>query len=177
MEREQESGRPMSSYLHREAQDYRILRERLLEQMPELANDPDCLLDTLDGATNVKEQLAALIRSALQDEALVDGLHEYEAKLADRKCSLKARALRKRRIALSYMSELNLKNITAPDLTVTRKAVPPLVLITTEADIPDQFMRIKREPDKTAIRQALTNGESVPGCTMSNGSETLQVKI
>ena len=162
--------------LEHEAREYRIVRERLLAEMPELADDPECLLDTLEGLSNVQEQLAALVRSAVNDEVLVDGLHEYEARLADRKCALKARALRKRRIALSYMADLDLKKIVAPDLTITRKFVPPSVLITDPLQIPDELMRIKREPDKTAIKDALERGP-VPGAAMSNGSETLQVKI
>lgn len=154
-----------------------VIRTKLLEQMPELADDPECLLDTLEGLTDLQDQLAALVRSAVNDEMLADGIHEYQAKLADRKAVLAARAQRKRRIALSFMEDLSITKITAPDLTITRKLVPPSVIITDESIIPDRLMRVKREPDKTAIKSELQMGSAVPGATLSNGSETLQVKI
>ena len=163
--------------LSREAMEYRIKRDVLLAQYPELADDEQALLDTLEGLTNVHEQLAAMLRSAVTDEALAHGLHEYQAKLADRKSSLIARAQRKRRIALHYMEDLNLKNLVVPDMTVTRKNVPPSVIITEPEKIPEHLMRVKREPDKTLIKEAIANGESVPGAEMSNGSETLQIKV
>lgn len=159
------------------AQAYRILRDQLLERYPELAEDEDCLRDTLEGATTINDQLAALARSALNDEAMANGLAEYQVKLADRKRDLQLRALKKRMAVLNYMNDLNLKNVTAPDLAVTRKNVPPAVVITDEAALPDQFCRFKREPNKTAIKSALQDGKEVPGAMMGNGSETIMLKV
>jgi phage host-nuclease inhibitor protein Gam len=159
------------------AQAYRLIRDKLLEQLPELADDPECLLDTLEGLTTINEQLAALIRSAVNDEAMAEGLQNYQLKLADRRRAFETRANRKRIAVLHYMTDLDLKNVTAPDLTVTRKNTAPAVIITDETALPDEFVRVKREPDKPAIKKALTAGETVAGATMSNGSQTLQVKI
>lgn len=154
-----------------------VIRTKLLEQMPELADDPECLLDTLEGITDLHDQLAALVRSAVNDEMLAGGIDEHMSKLQERKSALKDRARRKRQIALHHMEDLSIKKLVAPDLTVTRKLVPPSVIITDEAQIPDRLMRVKREPDKTAIKSELQMGSIVPGATLSNGSETLQVKI
>ena len=156
---------------------YRTLKDRLLQDMPELADDEECLLDTLEGLTNTKEQIASLLRSALNEEALAKGLGDYLQKLTDRKSALDARAKKKRSIALHYMADLGMKNITEPDMTVTRKATPPSVIVSSEESIPDLYVRIKREPDKAAIRAALSLGKDVPGCSLSNGGETLQIKI
>jgi len=162
--------------LHTAAHEYRIMRDKLLEAMPELAEDEECLRDTLEGATTITDQLAALVRSAINDEAMADGLKEHQVKLANRKTSLLERARKKRAIAMHYMSDLGLKRITASDMTVTVKPVPPSVVIVDESLLTDQFVRIRREPDKTAIKEALKAG-AVPGAILSNGSETLQVKI
>jgi hypothetical protein len=50
------------------------IRRRLVELHPDL--DDQTLNDTLDGATNFKEALSALIRSALDDECLAAALRD-----------------------------------------------------------------------------------------------------
>ena len=55
-----------------ETSKYQALRERLLADWPTI--DEECLLDTLEGITDLHEMIAAVIRSALVDEALHSGL-------------------------------------------------------------------------------------------------------
>ena len=52
--------------LAREAREYVLKREALLLEYPELADDDETLLDTLDGCTTINEQLAAIAREALE---------------------------------------------------------------------------------------------------------------
>jgi hypothetical protein len=158
------------------AQDYRIKRESLLAAMPELADDDDCLRDTLEGCTTIQDQLAALIRSALEDQAMADGLKVYREQLYTRWTKLTERATRKRAIALHYMADLGMPKISTPDMTISRRPVPPSVVIVDESLLPKELLRVRTEPDKTAIKAALANGP-VAGAIMSNGSETISVKI
>ena len=55
-----------------ELRDYSSLRARFLADIPDL--DEETLADTLEGITDLREMLAELIRSALEDEALASGL-------------------------------------------------------------------------------------------------------
>ena len=55
-----------------EVQTYKLLHERLLTSFPE--PDDETIRDTLEGITNLHEMIAAVIRSALVDEALCAGL-------------------------------------------------------------------------------------------------------
>jgi phage host-nuclease inhibitor protein Gam len=50
------------------------------------------------------------------------------------------------------------------------------VVITDPQAVPDQFVRIKREPDKTAIGAALASGNAVPGADMRNGAPSLTIR-
>ena len=55
-----------------EVSKYQVLRQRLLVEWPTL--EEEWLLDTLEGITDLHEMIAAIIRSALVDEALQAGL-------------------------------------------------------------------------------------------------------
>lgn len=159
------------------AATYRILRDELLQKYPELAEDETALLDTLEGLTTVNEQITALLRSAVNDEFAVEGMKQHIDALLKRRVYMQGRADKKRRIALHYMEDCGIKLINAPDMTISQRAVAPSVVINDVDLIPDNYMRVRKEPDKTAIKDALKNGQSVPGCSMSNGGSTIAIKI
>ena len=55
-----------------EVPKYQVLRQRLVAEYPNV--DEETLADTLEGITDLHEMIAAVIRSALVDEALPTGL-------------------------------------------------------------------------------------------------------
>jgi uncharacterized protein YutE (UPF0331/DUF86 family) len=57
-----------------EIQRYTRIREWLLQHFPDV--DDQTIRDTLEGETNLHEMIAAVIRSALADEALSAGLRK-----------------------------------------------------------------------------------------------------
>ena len=59
------------SDLKAEFNRFQAVRRRLLAEIPDL--DAETLADTLEGITDLKEMLAEVIRSALDDEALAAG--------------------------------------------------------------------------------------------------------
>ncbi len=78
----------------RELSKFRLLRDRLLTEIPDI--DSETLSDTLEGITDLRETLAEIIRSALDDEGLAAGL---STRLSDMKARLgrfEASAKRKR---------------------------------------------------------------------------------
>jgi hypothetical protein len=62
----------MKLQLSFESSRYQSLKQRLLADFP--TADEETLLDTLEGITDLHEMIAAVIRSALVDEALHAGL-------------------------------------------------------------------------------------------------------
>ena len=77
-----------------EVQTYKLLGERLLTSFPEA--DDETIRDTLEGITNLHEMIAAVIRSALVDEALCAGLRLRVDDMKQRLSRLEERAAKKR---------------------------------------------------------------------------------
>lgn len=155
---------------------YRQWRDDLLAEFPELADDDETLADTLEGQTDLPTVIARFIRDARRDEALADGLATLIKDEQERKSRLGARADKRRRIALSLMQAVEMGKLEQPDFTASVRRVPPGVVITDEAVLPDSYVKTVRQPDKTALREALGRGEEVPGATLGNGSETLTIR-
>ena len=82
---------------------HQALKRHLLDKWPDC--DEETLRDTLEGITDLHEMIAAVIRSALVDEALGSGLRARLDDMRERQSRLEVRASKKRELALQAMSE------------------------------------------------------------------------
>src|SRR3954468_21170250 len=89
--------------------EFQHLRERLLAVLP--AIDQETLTDTLEGITDVREMLAEIIRSALDDEALAAGLSTRLSEMKARIERFETSAKRKRELALKAMDEADIPKL------------------------------------------------------------------
>jgi hypothetical protein len=120
-----------------ESSRFQLLRERLLTDYPML--DDECLADTLEGITNLRDMIAAVIRSALVDQAMQEGLRTRLEEMRQRLARLEERGVKKRQMALEAMSEAGLKKLEEPDFTASvRAGLPPLVII-AEPEVPEPY--------------------------------------
>src|SRR5262245_49090019 len=108
-----------SDLLKIEAIRHQRLKERLLSDYPEI--DADTLQDTLEGITDLHEMIAAIIRSALFDEALQTGLRTRLEDMRQRLTRLEERGAKKRQLALEAMCEVGLKKLEQPDFTASAR--------------------------------------------------------
>ena len=156
---------------------YVSLRERLIARFPELAEDEQALLDTLEGESDLNEQIILLIRSTVEDEASVEALKAIMARMSDRCKRIADRAKAKRSMVAETMAETGVKKITAPDFTISQTYAKQSVVVSEVADLPSWAIRTKTitEPDKDAIRIALAQGP-VPGASFSNAYPTITVR-
>ena len=166
----------MSNYLLTgEATRFAELRRRLIEADPDI--DETTLLDTLEGATNLKEALGEVVRSALEDEAMLSGLKGRLDDLKARLERIRHRIEKKREVALAVMEDTGLEKLCEPDFTVSLRVTPPGVVITSEDDIPEWFW-VPQDPklDKRAILDAIKGGTAVSGAELANSKVSLAVR-
>lgn len=159
-----------SVYLHQK------LKEELLVAFPELADDEQALADTLEGESDLTDKLTEIIISAIEDDADAEKNKALAKRYQDRAGCCTARSQKKRDIVLLVMGDASIKKIPSPYCTISRCAGTPGVQVIDEALIPKEFLRIKSSPDLKAIKEALKEAGSVPGCTLKNASETLSVR-
>src|SRR4051794_39180336 len=154
---------------------YCQLRQQLLADIPEL--DAETLADTLEGITDLHEMLAEVIRSALEDEALIDGLSTRLKDMKARLERLSDRAERKRGLALRVMREAEIQKLTAPDLTASLKQGAPTLEVRDEAVIPAVYWKPQPSKlDKQGLLASLKAGVAIEGVALSSGEVQLSVR-
>ena len=114
---------------------YQTIRDRIIALEADI--DEATLADTLEGLTDIHEVLAAIVRSALTDEALAEGLKGHIQLLQGRLQRLTERGAERRRIARDAMVEVDIRKIAAPDFTVSVRAGSPSLQVVDEAVIPE----------------------------------------
>ena len=162
-------------HLENEFNRFTELRRRLIEADPEI--DETTLLDTLEGATNLHEALGEVVRSALDDEALADGLKLRLEAMRGRLERIETTSARKREVALAVMEEAGIEKILEPDFTISLRVQPPGLQVTNEADIPEWFW-IPQSPklDRRKILETIKAGTAVMGAELANSRVNLVVR-
>ena len=158
-----------------ESSRYQSLKQRLLVDFP--TADEETLLDTLEGITELHEMIAAVIRSALVDEALHAGLRLRLDAMKDRLSRLELRADKKRQLALEAMTEVGLSKLEQPDFTASARAGSPALVVIAEDRIPEPYW-LPQPPklDRQAMLGELKRGLEIPGAQMSNPKPVLSVR-
>ena len=155
--------------------NHKFFRDRLLAEMPNI--DEETLADTLEGLTDLRTMLAAVLRSALVDEATVAGLSTRLTEMKIRLERFDSRAKRKRQLALQAMAEAEISKLTEPDFSASLKQGAPTVDIQAEDRIPAAYW--KPQPpklDKLGILAALKSGTEIEGASLAEPKLQLTVR-
>jgi hypothetical protein len=139
--------------------------------------DEETLADTLEGITDLHEMIAAVIRSALVDEALHAGLRFRLDDMKQRLTRLEVRAAKKRQLALEAMSEVGFTKFEQPDFTASARAGSPALIVVAEDKVPSTYW-VPQPPklDRQTILGELKRGAEIPGVQLSNPQPVLMVR-
>lgn len=154
---------------------HQALRARLLAEDPDL--DEETLADTLEGLTDLNEIIAAILRAALSDETLAEGLRIRISEMQGRLERLTERASKRRQIAREAMIEADIKKIMAPDLTVSLRLGSPGLIVIDETAIPASYWE-PRAPrlNRQILLSDLKQGRPVAGTLLSNPEPIISVR-
>jgi hypothetical protein len=110
-----------------------------------------------------------------QDETLAAEI----ARLTARRRAVIARTAKLKQYGLLALQRMERPKVAGDLFTLAVQNNPPAVTLTVGADaLPPQYVRVipeQREPDKTAIRDALKRGETIDGATLTT-TQSLRVR-
>ena len=154
---------------------YHAVHDRIRADDPQI--DDQTLADTVEGLTDLHEILTAIIRAALADQALANGLEGRIAEMQARRDRFQDRATKRRQIAKDVMVELDLKKLAAPDFTASIRPGTPALMVIDEAAVPSIYW-LPREPrlNRQGLANDLKQGAEITGVALSNPEPVLSVR-
>ena len=149
----------------------------LFEAYPELKDDEELRAGMLEGSTDVMDVLARLV-STMQDAKMMSAAIAERAKeITARRVRYDRREEAARALLFKLMGIANLRKAELAECTLSVRAGSPRVIITDETELPFEYFRVTKAPDKAAIKEALKDGKFVPGAVLSNSEDTLAVRV
>lgn len=139
-----------------------LRRQQLLSRFPELEEDDQALLDTLEGIDGLELQIANLLQQAEEEDALADARKVLIDKQKLRRSRHEMRSIRLKAIAMWAAQQAKIRKIKVPGCSasvVTPSSGPVIVL--AEDAVPDKYCKIERTPRKKEIGEALDAGEKI----------------
>ena len=151
------------------------LREQLIVSYPDL--DDQTLADTLEGLTDLQEIIAAMIRSALDDEAMAEALSTRLADMKGRLDRIARRAKTKRSLVLDAMTKAEISKVLESDFTATMRSGGQTMDVIDEAAIPEDYW-LPQPPklDRQRLLGDLKQDVAVAGVQLAPRTKQLSVR-
>mgnify|MGYP006281565233 CR=1 FL=1 len=167
----------MSDIAHTLSREAEAARTLLLNIKDVIGDDEQAAQDAIEGETNFIEAAASAVERLALLNAHCDALKSTQGRLAARMSRLESQSDSIRAALAVAMATAGQTKIEVALATITRKAVPPKLIVLDESAIPPEFWK-RSDPklDRAAVSRALRDERDVPGATLSNGGETIQIR-
>jgi hypothetical protein len=147
----------------------------LVAEYPELSDDEDLRVTTLEGETDVFEVLTTVLADIRDAAVMQAAIEDRLGELRTRRDRYARREDACRRLAQRIMEAAQLRKAMLPEATLSLRPAPQGVRLISPDFLPAEFWRVRREPDLAAIRAALKGGTDVPGASLSNACDVLAI--
>lgn len=145
---------------------------------PELLEDDDAWVTSLESETNCNDLLTQIVRLIEDAKALAIGTKERFEELKARKDRFEHRVETLRNLAFKIMQTAEIAKLELPEATLSLRAgTQQLIGDADPAALPDELCKISRDLNRTAIKDALKTGKMVPGFSLSNSQPSLSIRI
>ena len=160
--------------LGREIEAAKILRANLAS----LTDDEEAVRDTVEGELSLRELIGKVAAEIGEGASSIEAISNFVTRLEGRKKRMKDGIEFKRTLICNAMEQAGIKSLETEAGVVTVKAVAPSLMVTDESKIPSQFW-VSKEPtlDKAALKKALAEKVDIAGAELSNGGQTIQIRI
>ena len=151
----------------------------LLANIRDVIGDDEEMIETaVEGQTNLKEVISGAVDGIQELRIMIGLIHTLRSELEARGARFANQVDRIETAIHVAMGQAQLRKLVLPQATLSLRAVAPKTEITDEAAIPVKFWK-ERDPvlDRKAVLDALKIGEVVPGATLSNGGETISIRV
>lgn len=166
----------MADYLAMDAATVARHVEALFTAFPDLADDEALRADMVEGETDLHRVVSRALDHRIEARTMVKAMAERKSDLAERSARWQRREEAMDVLIKGLMDVAGLEKLILPEATISIGKARASVEITNEAELPQGFVKLIRQPDKTAIGDALKAGQDVPGATLAYGDESLTVR-
>jgi hypothetical protein len=161
--------------LRSEAAHYRLLTDQLKQDFGDL--DDETLKDTLEGLSDLPDLIEEIVRSSLEDDALITGLKTRLDDMNARLSRLKARLERKRELATWAMGSAGIPRLDVADFSAFLRQGSVKLVVSDEKQLPLAYL-IPQPPkiDRGLLLNALKRGEAIDGAMLATGEPHIAVR-
>ena len=141
--------------------------------------DEQTIADTLEGMAGELEAKATNVGFVIRNlDSMAEQIKQAEEAMSKRRKAIENRSKWLKSYLLQSMLATGKSKIESPYFVISVRNNPESVVIDAESQLPDDYMReipARYEPDKTAIKQAIQDGFTVPGAHLAR-TQSLQIK-
>jgi len=165
-----------ANYLAVDAANVKAEIHRLMEAYPELVEDGELALDMFEGETDLFKVIGRAVKARAEKLAMADGVKTYISDLSERKARMERGADGLKALIQSLMDAAGQEKITLPEATIFVTKPRESVNVTDVDALPQGFFKVTKTADKTALKDALMAGETVPGAELQIGLAGLTIR-
>lgn len=151
----------------------------LLANIRDVIGDDDEMIATaVEGETSLLEAISGGVDRIEELKAHREAIETRIKDLGERRDRFEDQEARIKAAIHVAMGQAELRKLELPQATISLRAVPPKLETPDEAAIPSRFWKTP-EPklDRKAVLDALKDKEVIPGAVLSNGGETISIRV